>query len=562
MILSTENILLIGAMLLFISIFAAKASGKLGTPTLLFFLLIGMLFGSDGLGIEFDSPQTAQFIGMLALSIILFSGGMDTKYSEIKPVAAPGVILATAGVFMTAILTGLFIYWVCGRMGINISLLESFLMAAVMSSTDSASVFSILRSKKQGLQQNLRPLLELESGSNDPMAYILTVMLISVIQSGSSMSAGMAIAMFLVQMCIGAAAGYFLGKLSVWIINKINLENKSLYSVLLLAMVFFIFSFTDLIKGNGYLAVYIAGLVVGNNKIVYQKSLTTFFDGFTWLFQIVMFIMLGLLVNPSEMIQMAGLGILVGVFMILVSRPASVLLCMAPFRKFTMKARMYVSWVGLRGAVPIIFATYPLVADLPYADLIFNTVFFITIVSLLIQGTTVSPMANLLGLSTELEEDAFDVYLPDSMKAALTEMEVKKDFLSDGNTLKDIKLDSNTLVMMIRRGDNYIVPKGDTEIMVGDKILFISTETGELPADYAVAKLTPRERAREHLNRLQVKRRGRRNKEDIEASIESAEIGDLPEFEEDFYCLDEESAPEQDEFIDEDATAEIEEIGN
>ena len=544
LILSTENILLIGAMLLFISILAAKLSPKVGTPALLLFLFIGMLFGSDGLGIQFNNPEIAQFIGMLALSIILFSGGMETKYSEIKPVAAPGVVLATVGVLLTALLTGCFIYWICGIIGINIGFLECLLMASVMSSTDSASVFSILRAKKQGLKQNLRPLLELESGSNDPMAYILTILLITMITSGD-MSIGGAVLMFFTQMIIGALAGFLLGQLAVKVINMINLENKSLYSVLLLAMVFFIFSFTDLIRGNGYLAVYIAGLVVGNHKIKFQKSLSTFFDGFTWLFQIVMFLMLGLLVNPSELLGVAILGLMVGVFMILISRPASVFLCMAPFRKFTLKAKMYVSWVGLRGAVPIIFATYPLVAGLEHANLIFNTVFFITIVSLLVQGTTVSPMAKLLKLSTDIEEAGFDIDIPEEMKAALTEMEVKADFLAGGNTLKDIKLKPNTLVMMIRRGDNYIVPKGDTEIEVGDKILFISTNAAELPEDYSVSKTSRREKAKAAISNVKAKGRQRHEKSkveqeaDIVASIEEAEIAAAEEDEEeDYYCLE------------------------
>ena len=547
LILSTENILLIGAMLLFISILAAKLSPKVGTPALLLFLFIGMLFGSDGLGIQFNNPEIAQFVGMLALSIILFSGGMETKYSEIKPVAAPGVVLATVGVLLTALLTGCFIYWVCGMIGIKIGFLESLLMASVMSSTDSASVFSILRAKKQGLKQNLRPLLELESGSNDPMAYILTILLITMITSGD-MSIGGAVLMFFTQMVIGALAGFLLGQLAVRVINKINLENKSLYSVLLLAMVFFIFSFTDLVKGNGYLAVYIAGLVVGNHKIKYQKSLSTFFDGFTWLFQIVMFLMLGLLVNPSELLGVAILGLMVGVFMILISRPASVFLCMAPFRKFTTKAKAYVSWVGLRGAVPIIFATYPLVAGLEHANLIFNTVFFITIVSLLVQGTTVSPMAKLLKLSTDIEEAGFDIDIPDEMKAALTEMEVKPDFLAGGNTLKDIKLKPNTLVMMIRRGDNYIVPKGDTEIEVGDKILFISTNVAELPEDYSVSKTSRKDKAKAAISQMKAKGKEKREKSrveqeaDIVASIEEAEIAAAEEEEEeDYYCLEDEN---------------------
>jgi NhaP-type Na+/H+ and K+/H+ antiporters with a unique C-terminal domain len=357
------------------------------------------------------------------------------------------------------------------------------LMASVMASTDSASVFSILRSKKQGLKQRLRPLLELESGSNDPMAYMLTVMLIQVIQTGhmSFWDAGL---MFLLQMGIGAAAGIGLGYLAIKVINKINIENRSMYGILLLAFVFFIFSLTDLIKGNGYLAVYLAGLVIGNHKIVFKRSMITFFDGITWMFQIVMFLTLGLLVNPSDLLTVAGFGLLVGVFMIVAARPITVFLCMLPFKGFTTKGRLYVSWVGLRGAVPIIFATYPLMAGIDHADTIFNVVFFITIVSLVVQGTTVSSMAKLLGLSTEEKTDAFGIDLPEKVRSALSEIDVQPVLLQNGDHLRDLVLPDHTLVVMIKRGENYFVPRGSTILDVGDKLLVISDNDEELQKEF------------------------------------------------------------------------------
>lgn len=403
MVISPENILLVGAILLFLSVLVGKTGAKFGVPALLLFLGVGMLAGSDGFGIYFDSPQIAQFIGTVALCIILFSGGMDTHYREIKPILAPGVTLATLGVLMTTIITGLFIYSLSDLLPGNfqLGLLESMLLAAVMSSTDSASVFSILRSKGISLKERLRPTLELESGSNDPMAYMLTILLIQVIEIGV-IDWPHSIVLLFMQLSIGAAAGFALGYAIVWIINRINVPNESLYPVLLFSCVFFVFAFTNLLQGNGYLAVYIAGLVVGNRKLMHKRSLTTFFDGFTWLFQIVMFLTLGLLVNPSELPAVAGVGLLVAIFMIVVSRPISVFACLLPFRRFTTRARVYISWVGLRGAVPIIFATYPLMsAEIPNARMIFNIVFFVTIVSLLVQGTTVSAMARWLGLVGE-----------------------------------------------------------------------------------------------------------------------------------------------------------------
>ncbi|MBO5860604.1 MAG: potassium/proton antiporter, partial [Alistipes sp.] len=388
----TENILLVWALLLFVAVVAGKLAYKFGAPALLLFLGVGMVFGWHF--ISFDSFELTQFIGMLALCIILFSGGMDTKFNEIRPVLAPGITLATLGVAMTACLLGGFIYLFSHWVGLAMSFPVALLLAATMSSTDSASVFSILRSKKQGLKQNLRPLLELESGSNDPMAYMLTIVLVAAVSTtGESATVGESVVRFFVQMMVGCALGYGIGRLAVLAINRINIKNNpSLYSVLLLAFVFFSFSFTNLVWGNGYLAVYITGLVVGNYKIAHRSNLTTFFDGFTWLAQIILFLTIGLLVNLEELLQLEVLllGGAVGIFMILIARPISVFACLAPFRRFTTKARLYISWVGLRGAVPIIFATYPIVAGIEGGSLIFNVVFMGTLISLLVQGTTVS----------------------------------------------------------------------------------------------------------------------------------------------------------------------------
>lgn len=489
MIIDTGNILLIGSILLFFSIIAGKAGFRFGVPILLLFLGVGMVCGSDGAGIQFNNPASAQFIGMIALSVILFSGGMDTKFSEIKPVLGQGVLLATLGVVLTTAFTGLFIYWVCGFFTdyAAISIPESLLMAAVMSSTDSASVFSILRSKKQGLKEKLRPMLELESGSNDPMAYMLTLLLIQIIQMPSGdLSWWQPFLMFIVQMSVGAVAGFLLGRLAVWMMNRLNMDNHSLYPILLLAFVFFIFSATELVKGNGYLAVYIAGLVVGNRKIQHKKSVITFFDGLSWLFQIVMFLTLGLLVNPHELVPVAVLGLFVSVFMVFFARPASVFVCLAPFRKMSRKAKLYVSWVGLRGAVPIIFATYPLIAQIHYANLIFNVVFFITIVSLLTQGTTVSKMAHLLDIAEKepMKNNNFGMELPEEIKSAISEIEVSEKLLAKGNHLMDLTLPDNTLVVMVKRDKHFFIPRGRTLLDIGDKLLVITDNDEELENTY------------------------------------------------------------------------------
>ncbi len=483
---NAEEVLLICSVILFVSIMAGKAGFRVGLPALLLFLGIGMLFGSDGLGLQFSNPQIAQFIGMIALSIILFSGGMDTKLSEIKPIASQGVVLATLGVLVTTAITGYFIFWLTGLVAgyETLTLAESLLMAAVMSSTDSASVFSILRSKGVYLKQRLRPTLELESGSNDPMAYMLTIILIAYIQSNGMNFLDGAISLA-VQLILGLIAGYILGKVSVWIINKVNVENQSLYPILLLAVIFFIFSITSLLKGNGYLAVYIAGLVVGNTKIIHKKSIVTFFDGFTWLWQIVMFITLGLLVNPHELLPVAGIGLTVGIFMIIFARPITVFLCLLPFRNFTTKAKLYISWVGLRGAVPIIFATYPLIAGIENANLIFNVVFFITILSLLVQGTTVTHVARWLHLTDAPErKDEFGIELPEEIKSAMSEIDITKEVLSHGNKLMQLKLPDHTLAVMVKRDGKYFIPKGNTELHENDKLLMISDNDEALLQSY------------------------------------------------------------------------------
>lgn len=482
MLFTSENILLIGSILLFLSILVGKTGYRFGVPALLLFLLVGMLFGSDGLGLQFHSAKIAQFIGIVALSIILFSGGMDTKFKEIRPILSPGIVLSTAGVLLTTLFTGLFIWYLSGLSWTNIHLplISSLLLASTMSSTDSASVFAILRSQKMNLRHNLRPMLELESGSNDPMAYMLTIVLIQFIQSGG-MGAGAIAGLFVIQFLVGAVAGYLLGKLAIVILNNINIQNQSFYPILLLAFVFFTFSITDLFRGNGYLAVYIAGMIIGNHRITNRKEIATFMDGLTWLFQIIMFLVLGLLVNPHEMLEVTVVALLIGVFMIIIGRPLSVFLCLLPFRKIKMKSRLFVSWVGLRGAVPIIFATYPVVANIEGSSIIFNIVFFITIVSLVVQGTTVSYVAKLLHLSTPLKKTGndFGVELPEEIDTDLSDLTVTPEMIEEADTLKDMNVPKGTLVMIVKRGDRFLIPNGTLKLHAGDKLLLISEKRKE-----------------------------------------------------------------------------------
>ena len=478
MIFSAGNFLLIGSILLFVSILAGKTGYRFGVPALLLFLLVGMAFGSDGLGIQFSNYKVTQFIGMVALSIILFSGGMDTRESDIKPVSKEGIILSTFGVILTALFTGIFAY-LFPSLKLELGLMGCLLLAAVMSSTDSASVFSILRARNLHIQGKVRALLELESGSNDPMAYMFTIMLISLIKL-SNLSIDVMLWTLAIQFFLGIILGYILGRLAVVIMNKINLDYSSLYSVLLLAISLFIFSATDALHGNGYLAVYIAGLVVGNNKVAYKKSVTVFFDGIAWLCQIIMFLALGLLVNPRELISIAPLAIGVALFMTFVARPLTVFLCLLPFKNITRNGKLFISWVGLRGAVPIIFATYPYVSGVPFAKTIFNIVFFITIISLVLQGTTVPLFARLLGLLDEnYKHKDFAVYVPEDI-AITSEIKVTPELLKHGNTIRQLGLEDNALPIMLKRGGKYIIARGTTELQDGDKILLIAKGEDDL----------------------------------------------------------------------------------
>jgi potassium/hydrogen antiporter len=476
---SIELFILLASVLLFFSLLVGKTGYRFGVPTLLLFLLIGIGAGSEGLGIEFSSPYVAQYIGVVALCIILFSGGLDTRFSEIKPVVLPGLLLATVGVLLTAIITGFFIYWLTNNViqSVTFSLLESLLLAGIMSSTDSASVFSILRSRGLSLKENLRPLLELESGSNDPMAFMITIVLVQLIQT-PDVSGWEVLVVFLKQLLLGALSGFLLGKVAVRIINKINLDNDALYSVLLLTVMFFLYGFTSFIGGNGYLAVYAGGLLIGNHRFVHKRSTLKFFDGLTWLFQIIMFLSLGLLVNPSELLPVAGVGLLIGLFLIIMARPLAVLIALLPFKNMSFKARFFTSWVGLRGAVPIIFATYPWISDVPQAKMMFNTVFFITILSLVVQGTTVSSMAHWLKLSLpvppkrKLKE--FDVEFSDEIKSAMCEITVNENMLRNGRRVMDVSMPDQTLLVMVKRKKKYFIPRGNTQLDAGDTLLIIT----------------------------------------------------------------------------------------
>ena len=470
--------LLVASTIILAAILLSKIGPRVGVPTLLIFLLVGMLFGSDGLGVQFDNINHAQFIGMVALSVILFSGGMDTQIDEIRPVIKQGITLSTLGVVLTTLVTGTFIYLFtkCFQTAFVGSFALCLLLADTMSSTDSASVFSILRDQKIGLKHNAKPLLELESGSNDPMAYMLTIMLIQICKTSDFTVWGV-ISTFLIQFAVGSVMGILMAKGAIFLQNHINLKNVSLYTIILLCVIFMTFSLTELLHGNGYLAVYIAGIIIGNRPLVKKRECMKFMDGMTWLLQIVMFITLGLLVNPHELIEIAPLAIAISIFLIFIGRPIVVLLSLIPFKNPpTFKSRLFISWVGLRGATPIIFATYPFVAGIPGANQIFNIVFFITLISLIVQGTTIPWISKKLDMVTSLPKvgNDFGIELPEEIDSKLWDIIVDNIMLQSGNQLKDMNLPQGILVIMRQREGQYLVPNGTLELLLGDKLLVIA----------------------------------------------------------------------------------------
>lgn len=495
---STEVILLVISLLFFLSIFACKAGYKFGVPVLLLFLGVGMLCGSDGLGFEFQNMQVAQAISTVALCIILFSGGMDTKIEDIKPVMAQGLVLSTVGVLLTAVLTGVLIPLVfqgSGFISVQFPLLSALLLASMMSSTDSASVFSILRSKGLALKHNLRPMLELESGSNDPVAYMLTLTFISMINVGGEPDILSAVGMLIMQLVIGALVGFILGKLFVWMINAVNIDNASLYPIMVLTVCIFMFSAAHFMGGNSYLAVYIGGLVLGNSRMVHKRSSINFFDGIAWLSQLVMFLTLGLLVNPHELIDVAIPGLIISVIMILITRPLSVFICLLPFRKMETKDKVFISWCGLRGAVPIVFAIFALSEHVPGAQIMFNIVFCCTLVSLIVQGTSLSFMAAKLDLIDQSEGlrsvKDFDLEFSEEMKSTMTELTINDQVLKTGNKLLNLGLPENTLAVMVKRGETFFIPKGNTELQLDDKLLLITNNSQELMETFVNMGIDP-----------------------------------------------------------------------
>ena len=468
---SIELLFVALAVFLLLAILGSKAATKTGVPVLLLFLLLGMMAGSDGLGgIQFDNPWLAQSVGVVALAFILFSGGLDTPWQDVRPVLKEGLALSTLGVTLTALCVGWFAATFLG-----FTLQEGILLGAIIASTDAAAVFSVLNSKSVRLKGRLKELLELESGSNDPMAVFLTIGMLQLI-ANPGQSPLTLIPMFILQMGLGALIGYGVGRGAVWLINRLRLEYDGLYPVLSFALVLVTYGATTLIGGNGFLAVYLAGLVMAQQEFVHKRSLIQFHDGLAWLMQIIMFVTLGLQVYPSRLPDVALAGLYVAIFLIVLARPLSVFLALAP-TKLSVREKVFVSWVGLRGAAPIVLATFPLLAGVAEADTIFHLVFFIVLTSVLLQGTLIVPAAKWLKVydATPPRPSPLAYVMRDQTIANdLAEIHVGAGTPAVGKQIVDLHLPPDVLIVLIGRGGDMIVPRGSTVIEEDDTVLVMA----------------------------------------------------------------------------------------
>jgi len=465
-----EYFLLLGSILIILSIAITRISDNVGVPTLVLFLAIGMLAGSEGpIGIYFDDAGLAQVIGIIALIFILFAGGMDTQWNFVRPVAWHAFSLATLGVLLTALFVG-------GMVSIvfDLPLVSGLLLGAVISSTDAAAVFSVLRSKNVSLKGQLKPLLELESGSNDPMAVFLTIVLIEF-HHQTEMSYLVPVLKFILQMGLGAGLGLGFGKLMVILINRLRTSYEGLYPVFSLAYVCLVYAATSLVGGSGFLAVYIVGLVAGNDEFVQKRSLLRFYDGLAWLSQISMFLTLGLLVFPSHIVPVLGAGMLISLFLMLVARPLSVFISLG-LARLGWREKLLVSWVGLRGAVPIILATFPLLAKVPHAEFMFNVVFFIVLTSALLQGWSIPFVAKLLKVAAPLPPSRrypIEFAPPAGSDTDLVDIIVPYHSDAAGKSIVELNMPQDSLIVLISRNDEFLVPSGGTVLEPGDTILVL-----------------------------------------------------------------------------------------
>jgi len=474
------SLILAGATLVLVSIFASLVFARIGAPLLLLFLGIGMLVGEDGpLGLKFDDFQLVYVVGSVALAVILFDGGLRTSRQSLRLAAAPALTLATVGVILTAGFTG-----VVAAPLLGLNLLEGFLLGAIVGSTDAAAVFPLLNRRGNAIERRVGATLEVESGFNDPMAVFLTVMLVQILSSQESFSTLQALGLFLTQMAGGAAIGVAGGAALLWAVNRVSIAT-GLYPILVASGAIFVFALAHTLHASGFLAVYLAGMVFGLGRHRARQHIARFHDGLAWLSQIVMFLLLGLLVTPSNLLPDLAPTLLVALGLMLIARPLAIVICLLPFR-FTWSEITFIGWVGLRGAVPIFLATIPVVAGLPNAAIYFNAAFVVVIASLIVQGWTILPAARWLGLMVPPSPqtgDQVDLGAPMtgdrdmlSYRVGVNSLAVQRDFTRLG-------LPDRTRVLAILRNNVVLARNSIERLQAGDTLLILTPPEATLALD-------------------------------------------------------------------------------
>ena len=466
------KLMIIASLVLLISITSSKVLYKFGVPILLIFIVLGMLFGSDGIvGIYFSDYELTKEISSMALVIIMFYGGFGTKWSTAKSCAVSSILMSTLGVIITASLTGLFSHYVLGT-----TLLEGLLIGAVVASTDAASVFAILRSQKLNLKGSLAPLLEVESGSNDPIAYMATLSIL-LLMDDKCIDALFPIV--IKQILFGILVGSLLAKFTIYLIKRVKFEIKGFYPIFILAIAILSYSLSEYLGGNGYLSVYMSGIILGNTThLPYKKSLFQFFDCISWIMQIILFFMLGLLAFPSKLIGIIAISVPISIFMIFVARPLATFIVLYPF-KYSLKEKVFISWVGLRGAASIVFAIYATTYGVNMQYDIFHIVFFVALFSVSIQGTLLPKVAKKLNLvdDSTLVLKTFNDYASE-IDRQIVEIVITSESKWVNKSIAEADISEDILIVMIKRRGKTILPKGTTIIENGD-VLIITGEDVE-----------------------------------------------------------------------------------
>lgn len=476
------NLLFLGSILIFLSVFVSRIGFRIGVPSLILFLVLGLLAGADGLGLKFENYRLAEFIGHSALSLIIFNGGLQTSLKGSLNVLKPAASLSFVGLAVTVILTGGFIFLVARYVvgAVWTSVLACLLLAVILSSTDAHTVATMLHTKRLHLREDIMPILKAESGNTDPISYILTIALvedISLLQYSSSFTWGLAaygLWKLLLDLTIGLAVGIAAGYAARYLLTR-NRFPYAMYYIILMSVCFFTGGLSEYVHGCGLLSLYVAALIIGDTPALpHKKDSLRFFDGISYLMQLLMFLMLGLLARPSQLAKVAVPALVIALFLMFVARPAGVIVSLTPFKNISPKAKLLISWAGLKGATPILCAICPFVAGIRGGQDLFNIVFCVTMLSLILQGSTFTGFAKKLDLVYDEgpKTHTFGLDVPEEM-GMMRDHIVSEEELKGGDTLRDMHLPHGIRVVMVRRDGKFLVPHGSMKLLPGDNLLII-----------------------------------------------------------------------------------------